>query len=157
MSSWTGLTTTVFSKLWQQWGSTKKLQCSMRGSPGRSPTILRRRLSKIPTFRIPRWAKEEVTARRLVPIALAGAWNGTSAADRGVLTTMADQDYEELEVSIRQLLLLDDSPVWSTGQALWDHIETGCTVRNWQADHRQEPGNVLLHGETRIVRAGSGH
>ncbi|MYF70019.1 MAG: helix-turn-helix domain-containing protein, partial [Proteobacteria bacterium] len=83
---------------------------------GRSPTILRRRLSEIPAIRVPTWAEEEATARRLIPIALAGAWDAASAADRGVLSMLAGRDYDEFAVSIRQLLHLDDSPVWSTGQ-----------------------------------------
>ena len=83
---------------------------------GRSPTILRRRLSKIPAIRVPRWAEEEATVRRLIPFALAGAWDAASEADRGVVSTLAGEDYDKIEASIYQLLRLDDSPVWSTGQ-----------------------------------------
>ena len=103
---------------------------------GRSPTILRRRLSKIPAIRVPRWAEEEATARRLIPFALAGVWDAASEVDRGVVSTLAGEDYDEIEANICQLLRLDDSPVWSTGQHRGVTSKLDCSVRDWQADHR---------------------
>ena len=83
---------------------------------GRSPTILRRRLSKVPAIRTPGWAADAETARSLIPMTLVGAWHATSNADREVVRYWGNGSYEQVEESIAQLLQLDDAPVWSTGQ-----------------------------------------
>ena len=82
---------------------------------GRSPTILRRRLSVIDAIRTPRWAAAE-TARDLVPLVLIGAWRDDFDPDREILSTLADRPYAEIETTIARLLELDDSPVWSIGR-----------------------------------------
>ena len=82
---------------------------------GRSPTILRRRLSKFEAIRKPQWAEDWEIARRLIPMALVGAWHAKSKADCEVVFTLADRSYQEIEESIAQLLPFDDSPVWSVG------------------------------------------
>ena len=83
---------------------------------GRSPTILRRRLSKSEAIRKPQWAEDWKIARSLIPMALVGAWRAKSKADCEVVSTLADRPYQEIEESIAQLLPFDDSPVWSIGQ-----------------------------------------
>ena len=83
---------------------------------GRSPTILRRRLSEIDAIRKPQWAGHLETARSLIPMTLIGAWHAASKADRKVVRTLADTPYEQVEESVTRLLQCDDSPVWSTGQ-----------------------------------------
>ena len=83
---------------------------------GRSPTILRRRLSKIDAVRKPRWAGDAESARSLIPMALVGAWHARFDADREVLSALADRPYQEIEESVARLLQFDDSPVWSIGQ-----------------------------------------
>ena len=83
---------------------------------GRSPTILRRRLSNIDSIRRPSWAKENATARALIPLTLVGAWNGNSQADRRVVRMLANRSYEAIEKDIASILVLDDSPVWAAGQ-----------------------------------------
>ena len=83
---------------------------------GRSPTILRRRLSKNAAIRRPRWADDDDTARILVPIALIGAWHAESEADRQIVSKMAGQKYEAIEKDVARLLYFEDSPVWSAGQ-----------------------------------------
>ena len=83
---------------------------------GRSPTILRRRLSKVSAIRTPGWAADAGTARSLIPMTLVGAWHATSNADREVVRYWGNGNYEQVEESIAQLLQLDDAPVWSTGQ-----------------------------------------
>ena len=50
---------------------------------GRSPTILRRRLSPIEAIQTPPWAADDATAKMLIPMTLIGAWNGKSAARPG--------------------------------------------------------------------------
>ena len=83
---------------------------------GRSPTILRRRLSKNDAIRRPRWAKESEIARKLVPMALIGAWHAESKADWEVLHTLTSRLFREIEEDVRVLLGFDDSPVWSVGR-----------------------------------------
>ncbi len=80
---------------------------------GRSPTILRRRLSKNAAIRKPAWAREDDTAKTLVPLALIGAWHAEPEADREILSYVADRKYETIEDDVARLLGYDDSPVWS--------------------------------------------
>lgn len=83
---------------------------------GRSPTILRRRLSKNAAIRMPEWAGDTDTAKSLVPMALIGAWHAESEADRKIVSYVSDQKYETIEDTLACLLLFDDSPVWSAGR-----------------------------------------
>ena len=83
---------------------------------GRSPTVLRRRLSQIPAIRTPPWAGDETAARRLIPIALVGAWHSGSKADREVLAKLARRDYDDVEKSVADLLQRNDCPVWCVDQ-----------------------------------------
>ena len=83
---------------------------------GRSPTILRRRLSpsRIST---PRWASDTTLARSLVPMCLVGAWHVHKSADQEVLRTLADcEEYEDVERHVANLQQIEDCPVWSVGQ-----------------------------------------
>lgn len=83
----------------------------------RSPTILRRRLSNIPAIRTPEWAENAETARKLLPVAMVGAWHRASPADCEVVGLLARvDDYREVENSIAELLALEDPPVWSVGE-----------------------------------------
>ena len=82
----------------------------------RSPTILRRRLATLPAIRTPPWAGNAQTARQMIPLALAGAWNASLEADQEVLSSLAGTDYAQIETGMAQLLQFDDVPVWSVGQ-----------------------------------------
>ena len=82
---------------------------------GRSPTILRRRLSQNAAIRTPAWAGDDNAAKTLVPMALIGAWHAESEADREIVCYVADRKYEAIEDDVARLLLFDDSPVWSAG------------------------------------------
>lgn len=83
---------------------------------GRSPTILRRRLSKNAAIRTPAWAREDDTAKTLVPMALIGAWHAEPEADREIVSYVADRKNETIEDDVARLLAYDDSPVWSAGR-----------------------------------------
>ena len=83
---------------------------------GRSPTILRRRLSQNAAIRIPTWAGDDDTARTLVPMALIGAWHAEPTADREIVSDVAGREYEEIEEDVPRLLRFDDCPVWSAGR-----------------------------------------
>ena len=82
---------------------------------GRSPTVLRRRLSRVPAIRTPPWAGDKKIARRLIPMVLVGAWHTGSKADCEVLAALAGVDYEEVEKSVFDLRQRDDCPVWCVG------------------------------------------
>ena len=83
---------------------------------GRSPTILRRRLSPIPAIKTPPWARDHEVARSLIPMILAGAWDKESDADRGVLSELSGCAYDEVERRLAELRGLDDPPVWCAGR-----------------------------------------
>ena len=83
---------------------------------GRSPTILRRRLSKNAAIRTPVWAGDNDTAKTLVPMVLIGAWHAEPEADREIVSFLADRKYEAIEEDVARLLRFDDSPVWSAGR-----------------------------------------
>ena len=83
---------------------------------GRSPTVLRRRLSNVNAIRTPPWAGDAMVARRVIPMTLVGAWHAGSKADREILAALADSDYKDIEQSIADLLQEDDCPIWSVGE-----------------------------------------
>ena len=84
---------------------------------GRSPSVLRRRLSTSPAVRDPAWAGEAHIARKLLPVALVGAWRKTSPADCEVVRRLARRDDDnDVETGVMELLTLEDSPLWSTGE-----------------------------------------
>ncbi|WP_342561118.1 hypothetical protein NST84_15675 [Paenibacillus sp. FSL R7-0345] len=83
---------------------------------GRSPTILRRRLSNNAAIRKPDWARNNDVAKSLVPMVLIGAWHSNPEGDQRILSSIADQSYETIEDDLALLLKLEDSPVWSAGE-----------------------------------------
>ncbi len=83
---------------------------------GRSPTILRRRLSRNAAVRNPAWARDDSTAKKIVPMAMIGAWHAESEADREIVSCLANRKYETVEDDVARLLLFDDCPVWSAGR-----------------------------------------
>ena len=83
---------------------------------GRSPTILRRRLSQVDAIRMPAWAEDVEVARRLLPMALVGTWHADSKADREILRALVDTTYEEVQRSVAALHQYYDSPVWRVGR-----------------------------------------
>lgn len=84
---------------------------------GHSPTVLRRRLSQNLAIRTPIWARNDDTAKALVPVALVGAWHAEPEADRDIVSYVANEkDYEVIEDTVARLLVVDDSPVWAVGR-----------------------------------------
>ena len=83
---------------------------------GRSLTVLRRRLAKVPAIRTPEWAADAGTAARLVPFLLAGAWSSTNTSDQVIVSLLSSgTDYPTLEKDLQELTQLNDAPVWSVG------------------------------------------
>ncbi len=83
---------------------------------GRSPTILRRRLSKIDAIRTPQWARDAEIAKSLIPMTFIGTWNAKASADGEVVSVLARRPYQEIEETVVRLLQFDDCPVWSAGK-----------------------------------------
>ena len=81
---------------------------------GRSLTVLRRRLAKVPAVQTPPWAEDAGKAARLVPFLFAGAWSAANKSDQAVVSLLANgTDYAALEKDIQELSRLNDPPVWS--------------------------------------------
>ncbi len=83
---------------------------------GRSPTILRRRLSKNPSIKSPPWTQDAGAVKGIIPMMLVGAWHADSNADCEILSSLAARPYSEIEEQIADLLRFDDPPLWSVGQ-----------------------------------------
>jgi addiction module HigA family antidote len=83
---------------------------------GHSPTILRRRLSHIPEIRSPAWASDPAIAQRLIPFVFAGAWDADNKADQEIIRCLSDEDWATVEVTLAELSMLPDCPVWSIGK-----------------------------------------
>jgi addiction module HigA family antidote len=82
---------------------------------GRSLTVLRRRLSKVPAVCTPEWAVDHETSVKLIPFLLIGAWCSTNLKDRAALAQLARIPYEDIERDCQRLAALDDAPLWSVG------------------------------------------
>jgi addiction module HigA family antidote len=83
---------------------------------GKSPTILRRQLSDIPEIKEPKWAKDKVLARKLIPLGLIGVWNADVEADRERVSALTGEKYEVVEQLISGLGTEEQAPAWSIGQ-----------------------------------------
>jgi addiction module HigA family antidote len=80
---------------------------------GCSPTILRRRLAKVPAIRIPEWAQDPAAVRRLIPMMFVGAWHTKSKGDSEIMSFLAG---DGIEKEVTELLKSDDPPAWSVGK-----------------------------------------
>ena len=105
-----------FNKALEAMGLDRDRVDQLARESGRSPTVLRRRLSRLAAIRTPDWASDRVTAAGLIPFVLAGAWQAGNKTDQAMLEILAgDVAFEELERRIGALLPLDGAPVWSAG------------------------------------------
>ena len=102
----------AFKKALEEMGLDRRKIERLGRESGRSPTILRRRLSSIPAIRKPQWANDTT----LVPMCMVGAWHSHSKADKEVIQALANCEYEEVEENVARLQQIEDSPVWSVGQ-----------------------------------------
>ena len=104
---------------------------------GRSPTILRRRLSPVLGIQRPPWASDRETARRLVPMGLIGAWASDCIEDREVIRRLARRPYEDVEVDFAGLLGIDDCPVWRVGRhcGVVSKLDVFFGIANWMMEH----------------------
>ncbi len=106
----------AFEKALQQMGCSRDKVQRLSRESGRSLTILRRRLSKLPAIQTPGWAINTGHAANLVPFLLAGAWKTNNKDDQVILELLAHEtSYQTLEGRFAALLQLEDAPVWSAG------------------------------------------
>lgn len=81
---------------------------------GRSLTVLRRRLAKVPIVRTPQWAAQTDTAQQLAPFLFAGAWTSINTSDQAVVSLLSGGvDYPTLEKRLQALTGINDAPTWS--------------------------------------------
>lgn len=123
-----------FRKALAHMGFTERARIDrLASASGRSPTVLRRRLSPIPAISEPSWAATESVARRLLPMVLVGAWHAASRADREVLAAIGRCDYDDVEKHVVGLLQRDDSPVWCVDRyrGVVSKIDALSAIRRW--------------------------
>ena len=79
---------------------------------GHSIPVLRRHLSSDPDVRRPSWARNRVSAKRLLPFALAGSWvERENMEDRTILQLLGEVQDGEIERIRDELLTVDDAPI----------------------------------------------
>jgi hypothetical protein len=83
---------------------------------GYSPTILRRRLAKLPAIRSPKWAEDGSAVRQLIPMMLVGTWHTQSSGDSEIMCLLAGKPCDEIEKDVTALLKFDDPPIWSVAK-----------------------------------------
>lgn len=106
----------AFDKALSDMGIDHERVQSLSRETGRSPTVLRRRLSQLPAIRTPDWAEDKTIAAQIVPFLFAGAWKAGNAADEAMLDALAgDVGFGELERRLNELLPLESAPVWRVG------------------------------------------
>lgn len=102
----------------EQMGLDRDQIARCRDESGRSLTVLRRRLSRIPAVRSPAWASEndKAVVNNLTSMMLVGAWNFTNKTDQAGLSLLAGGvPYETLDKECQLLAQFNDAPVWSVG------------------------------------------
>ena len=135
---------TVFAQALEAMGVGRHDAQRLISESGRSPTILRRRLSSIRAIRKPPWVSDQTLARRLVPICLVGAWHAHKSADREVLEKLTGCQHEELERKIAALQHMEeDCPVWSVGQhrGVTSKVDALFAIAPWMTE--QDIGKFL--------------
>lgn len=104
-----------FTKALVTMGKSRDEIAKLTNASGRSLTVLRRQLSKIPAIHTPAWAEDSKMASELIPFVLVGAWDSQNEEDQVILSTLAKVSYDKLEKRVVELLRLNDSPLWSIG------------------------------------------
>ena len=87
----------------------------LKRESGRSLTVLRRRLAKMPAIQKPPWAADADAAKRLIPLIFVGTWSSALDSDQEVLNGIGAGTREETEKTIADLMVREHSPVWTVG------------------------------------------
>jgi len=83
---------------------------------GKSPTILRRQLARMPAFKKPVWASGKDNIKSMIPLVFAGTWTSDKGGDKEILATIAGKNYSDIERDVAYLASLDDAPIWVEGK-----------------------------------------
>jgi len=83
---------------------------------GKSPTILRRQLARMPAFKKPVWASCNDNIKSMIPLVFAGTWASDKDGDKEILATIAGKNYSDIERKVAYLASLDDAPIWVEGK-----------------------------------------
>ena len=99
---------------------------------GRSPTVLRRRLSRLPAIQAPIWSTEQDVAESLLPLLFAGAWKSDNPTDQAMLEALAATQPLDIERRVARLAALDAAPLWAVGtfRGVVSAIDVLFAVRN---------------------------
>ena len=110
------LNSEAFSKALEGMGLNRDRIDKLSRESGRSPTVLRRRLSKLRSIQTPDWAADTNLARSLIPLLMAGAWKSDAEVDKFVVSAFAnDRSFEDIQSDFAALAKVDGSPVWQAG------------------------------------------
>jgi addiction module HigA family antidote len=106
----------TFNKALAEMGKDRDETARLVDASGRSLTVLRRQLSRVPAVRSPEWAEDRQTAASLVPFLFVGAWDSQNETDKLGLSLLAGGlSYDGLEKECQGLAQLNDAPIWSIG------------------------------------------
>jgi addiction module HigA family antidote len=106
----------TFNKALEEMGKDRDETSRLANASGRSLTVLRRQLSRVPAVRTPEWAADRQTAASLVPFLFVGAWDSQNETDKLGLSLLAgERSHDELEKECQSLAQLNDAPIWSVG------------------------------------------
>ena len=84
---------------------------------GRSIPVLRRHLFRSNAVSAPVWANAE-SAKILVPVLFAGAWNEQKDGDHQVIETLSGMSHDAFLKELKPFLSIDDSPIRKVG-SVW--------------------------------------
>lgn len=62
------------------------------------------------------WSSDARSAKKLIPMALVGAWNEGFDADREILEKLSGTSYEFVERAVVDLFAIENGPVWCIGK-----------------------------------------
>jgi addiction module HigA family antidote len=106
----------AFRKALEGVGCTRDEVSRFARESGLSRTVLRRRLSPSDAISKPDWSRDPATARRLIPLMFAGAWNTAEKEDREIVRTLArSMSDDEIDATVQDFSALSEPPVWMIG------------------------------------------
>jgi hypothetical protein len=111
------LSTQDFEAALVELGVEKSDSSRLAATTGRSWSVYRRVRATNPAIRKPVWLNDPA-ARCLVTVMLVGCWNGNKAGDRECLEAIFKGSYDDLEVQLKHMAAVDDSPVLQIG-SVW--------------------------------------
>ncbi len=109
---------------------------------GKSPAILRRRLSQNQAVKFPHWSKDNEVTKKLIPFMLLGNWDNKKQDDQEILGYLSDEEnYKKVEENITDFLNLKETPLWAnaSSRGVISKIDVLFATKNSvTAEHLQE-------------------